>query len=372
VSIDATKTPIADVLRLLGQQTGINVIVDSAVEGVISLHVTDMAGRDALELIVAAAGMTYYWERGAVVVTTPQKLKASGAVQSVPLSVRHVRAGDLVAPLGALVGESNLEISPRGQQVIVTSTPDVIAEARQLVESMDRPLPQVAIEVRVVEIQSERLRELGISWSAQRLGSTLISGTFTPPPFASDPAGTAALSKATSTYELDVMLQALERRGHARILASPRLMTLGGQASRILIGDRVPYFTTQFNSDTGAREVIVEFVEVGIRLDLLPDVQADRSITTRIRTEISSIIDFRGPMQEIPWVKTREAETTVRVDRNQWVSLGGLITRIDRETVVSVPVLGDIPALGSLFQSRSSESVETEVVIMVSPTLVRS
>jgi type II secretory pathway component GspD/PulD (secretin) len=288
----------------------------------------------------------------------------------VPLPVRHVRASDVVPTLEALVGADQLEVSPRGQHVVVTSTPDVVAQARSLVEAIDQPLPQVAIEVRVVEISVDRLRELGLRWIGERKGTSLLSGIFSPPVSSQLPPGVVEFTKSTAAYSLDATLEALERRGQARTLASPRLMTLGGKSARILIGDRIPYFTTQYNDD-GTREVIVDFVEVGVRLDLSPDVQADRSITTHVRTEVSSIVSFRGPLEEIPWVKTREAEATVRVERNQWISLGGLLSREERQTVVSVPVLGDIPVVGSLFKSRSTDQVETEVVIMMSPTLVQ-
>jgi type II secretory pathway component GspD/PulD (secretin) len=305
------------------------------------------------------------------VVTTAERLKASGALRSVALPVRHVRAADLAPSLGGLGdGEQTVQVGPRGQHLIVTATPDRLAQARDLVAAMDRPLPQVAIEVRVVELATDRLREVGIDLAAVRRGSTMVSGAFTPPAFAVSPAGTLELEKTTSEYTLDATLKVMERRGQARILASPRLLTLAGQPARILVGDRVPYFTTQFGID-GKSQVVVNFVEVGIRLDFVPNVQADHAITTRIRSEVSSIVSFRGPLEEIPWVKTREAETTVRVERGQWVSLGGLLSREERETVVSVPLLGDIPALGSLFRSARSERLETEVVIMVSPTLVR-
>jgi general secretion pathway protein D len=123
--------------------------------------------------------------------------------------------------------------------------------------------------------------------------------------------------------------------------------------------------------ETGARRS-VQFVEVGIHLELLPEVQANHAITTHIRAEVSSIVSFRSPLQEIPWVKMREAETSVRIERDRWIRLGRLLSREERRTIVSIPVLGDIPVVGQQFRSTSTENVDTEVVNMVSPTLLSS
>ena len=111
-------------------------------------------------------------------------------------------------------------------------------------------------------------------------------------------------------------------------------------------------------------------LSAGIGLSITPIVNEEGFITTRIRSEVSTIVGWRGPNNEVPWVRTREAEATLRVRDGDTIVLAGLLSSEERKTRSKVPILSDIPILGGLFSSKRTEKVDTEVIITITPRVI--
>ncbi len=153
---------------------------------------------------------------------------------------------------------------------------------------------------------------------------------------------------------IQVAIDLMIREGNARVLANPKIATLNGKAATMLVGQRIPFQVTgtTFAGGGAAQTTQVQREEVGIKLSITPLINADGYITTVIRPEVSSVTGFRGANNDLPVVSTRQAETTVRLKDGSSVIIGGLLSEEKSSNVTKVPILGDIPVLGSAVPAR--------------------
>ena len=249
---------------------------------------------------------------------------------------------------------------------------------------------QVLIEVRFAEVNRSLTKNFGFDWNVQGpdyTGTSFAGGVLPPqthstPQFMRiDPKDLALSTQATHLFELrrgtdiNVILRALQEKGLIRILAEPNLLTMTGEEANFLAGGEFPIAVVQSTGGVGAGAVTVEFKEFGIRLRFKPDVASDDSIRMQVEPEVS-VLDF-GPAAirlsgfQIPALVTRRAKTTVQLRSGESLVIGGLISQTDNKTNSQVPILGSIPILGQLFSSERFQKQETELLVLVTPRLMR-
>jgi len=207
----------------------------------------------------------------------------------------------------------------------------------------------VVLEVWVQEVATEALRDLGVDWEG--VPSFLESNA---PVF---------LELEWDAWDLILALRIMEERGDAKLLANPKITTLSGQAASIFVGDRVPVVLT---SEDGRRTM--EFLESGINLQVTPRISEDGYITILVEPQVSTFI-WRADT-DYPQIRTREAETTVRVRNGQPFVLGGLIQEQESEAIKRIPFLSQLPILGKLFQWKETKQNQTEMTIFLIPRIV--
>ena len=213
----------------------------------------------------------------------------------------------------------------------------------------DQPLPQVVLEVWVQEMTSNALKDLGIEWR----GVPSVSGGDAP----------VFLELEWTPWDLILALRVLEEKGEAKLLANPKISTLSGQPARIFVGDRVPVVLK--NEDGSS---FVSFLESGINLRVTPRISDDEYVTILVQPEVSTFV-WRTET-DYPQIRTREAETTVRVKDGQPFVLGGLLQDEEHELVSGIPFLSQLPVLGKLFQWRDTKQSQTEMTIIVIPRII--
>ena len=160
----------------------------------------------------------------------------------------------------------------------------------------------------------------------------------------------------------------LENDNKAKILSNPRVITLNNQQSEIFVGDRIPYTITTVAGGVATTEV--RFVEPGIRLRITPSIIDRDFVVIKIEPEVSFIFAFRGPQDQYPWVKTRNATAYVRVPNNQPFVLGGLLNQEDKKNFYKIPFLGSLPILGKLFSYQKHTTTDSELIITVTPIIL--
>lgn len=381
VTLDAEDAYLPSVLKILAEKGNLNIITGPGVTaGRLSIHMKDVPVDQAVNLVVRAAGLAYERIGNSILVAEPRALEKETGLSSYVVDLKYADANDVKNALKNL--SATIEVDRGGNRLIVVTSPRVISEIEQIVSIMDAPAKQVMLEARIVEVSTDDAKRLGIDWDLlNRQGFIIVEGT----PAASAPEvlpnlmpyvrgrpGTGTLELSRQAKAFQVAIDALIRDGNARVLANPKIATLNGREASILIGNRIPFVVTgtTFAGGGAAQTQQIQREEVGIKLRITPLINADGYITTTIDPEVSSVISFRGENSDLPVVATRQASTTVRLKDGNSVIIGGLLSEEKTTTVVKVPILGQIPGLGLLFQHHVVTSTKKDLVIEVTPRIL--
>src|SRR5262245_11471481 len=389
VSLDAADADLPRVLQILAERGGFNLITGPGVAaGRISVRMKDVPVDQAVNLVVRAAGLGYERIGNSILVADPRSLKEETGLSSYIVELKYADAEEVRAALHDLV--ETVQVDKGGNRLIVVTSPRVISEIEEIVQVMDAPTRQVMLEARIVEVSTDNLKKLGIDWDQlNRRSYTFIEGNYDSITGGSGIGGAISglkvfpntpgthdifklnnFSRIADVYRVVIDLAITD--GSARVLANPKLTTLNGKEASILIGSRIPYEVqgTTFAGNAAAPTTTVEKEEVGIKLRITPLINADGYITTTIAPEVSTVVAFRGANNDLPVVATREASTTVRLKDGSSVIIGGLLSEDKTETVTKVPILGQIPGVGLLFQHHDSQSNKRDLVIEVTPHIL--
>ncbi|MFH1277910.1 MAG: pilus assembly protein N-terminal domain-containing protein [Candidatus Eisenbacteria bacterium] len=242
---------------------------------------------------------------------------------------------------------------------------------------------QILLRVRVAEVNRDRLSELGIDWLVFDRSDKVVEGDKTIGSFAgsvqppSDPLslgeGVTGLVKYVGKEErITSIIHALEEKGGLNLLAKPDLICLNGEEANFLVGGEIPIPISQ-SVTVGAAFFTIDWKEFGVRLGFTPTVVGENLVRLAVEPEVSSLdysnaITFSG--FNIPAIRTRRAKTTVELHDGETFIIGGLLNTTETELVSRVPILGSIPLLGMLFSNTSKQLSETELMILISPTIV--
>jgi len=303
-------------------------------------------------------------------------------------SLRYASADDVAAKLKAKIDNLSVgmvQADTRSNQVIVRAFPDRLREVDQLIESLDERTRAVLIDVRIIKIVLNPQYDYGIDWTkafseshSAALRKLAFRGAF---PISSTVSTVSTLGTVGNiawgdidSSEFAVELKFLEQVSETKVLANPSISVENNKEAKIHIGDKLAYVTTT-TIGTGESQRVNEevvFIDVGVKFSVTPTINADGFISMIIKPEISSQASSLTTPQgaSIPLVNTTTVETTVIVEDGNTIIIGGLrqdeVTRSDR----GIPVLKDIPLLGSLFSNEAEETTQTEIVILLTPHVV--
>lgn len=387
VSLDAEDAALPTVLKILAEKGDLNIITGPGVAaGRITIRMKDVPIEQAVNLVVRAAGLAYERIGNSILVADPRTLQEETGLSSYVVDLKFADAAEVKEALKNL--SAKIEVDQSGNRLIVVTSPRVISEIESLVERLDVPAKQVMLEARVVEVGTDDLIRLGVDWEAlSSQGFLFVEGNYDSSigqgnqvtglrVFPNTP-GTLDIFKfknfSREAKFFNVVVDLLVRDGHARVLANPKLATLNGKEATMLVGTRIPYVVsgTVFAGGGAAPVERIEREEVGVKLKITPLINADGYITTTITPEVSSVIGFQGANADLPVVATRQATTTVRLKDGQSVIIGGLLSEEKTTRTSKVPLLGDIPGLGYLFQHNTVTTTKKDLVIEITPRILQ-
>lgn len=303
------------------------------------------------------------------------------------LSVKYGDVNDVRTLLSTLVPDVVYNVDTRLNLIIAEGSPGAIDQVRDLLAEIDRPLDQVMIDLKVVDISDNGSKQLGVSWGGgdgqnftpglvttslneyamgETIGRDAAGNPIANPGIQlTGPVPMAIGTFARSPLALQASIQFLVTQNEAKILASPRVASLSGVESLIHIGDKYPivYF------DPRAGQFQVQYVDIGIKLDVKSEVKADGYVVVEVRPEVSTLLELIN--NQYPRTAVRIVETTMRVKDGDTIIIGGLIREEDIQNVSKVPLLGDLPVLGALFRSTVVTKNRNEVVLMMTPSIMR-
>ena len=299
----------------------------------------------------------------------------------------------ITTALKQVLGLQRIIDNPDSNAIVIRDTPAKVAAAEQLIHDLDRGKAEIVMEVSVVEADRDRIRDLGLYPATVTATGSITPGLnggmiFAPPGSSSSTTGTLGLASTLSTRDFAVVLpsavaNAVLNDSRTRILQNPQVRATDGQTAKLKIGQRIPYATGSFlpsigGATTGGGGIGLlastqfQFQDVGVNLDLTPHLLANGDVAIHASIEISSLgapLTVGGVSE--PTFGQRKIEHDIRLKEGEVSVLGGLIQSNITNSVSGVPFLGDIPFLRYLFSSEHAERQETEVLVMLTPRVVR-
>jgi type II secretion system protein D len=263
---------------------------------------------------------------------------------------------------------------PMTNTLLLSASPRYFDVIAQMIAELDQPPAQVLVQVLLAEVAIDDSTDFGMDWNFKRKfgDSTVSTGTN----FAVAANLTPGFSVSVTGGDLSFFLRALQAQSRLEVLSRPQIMASDNQKATINIGQRVPFITNSRVTENGTTLNTVQYQQIGIILNVIPRINPDGFVKLTVAPEISSL-DRANDIEISPGVKaivinSRSAETTVTVQDGHTIVIGGLITTSDQTTEDKVPILGDIPILGWLFRSTHVSKERTELLIILTPTVIRN
>ena len=408
VTIHAEDANLSTILSIIAEDSDYNIVTGPSVSSgkKLTIHLDDIPILDALDLIIRASGLSYEVKGNSILVAESSKLNEEIGLSPHIIELKYANAKEVQDLLKNIT--ENITIDRSSNKLLIKASPKKIAEIQKVVENVDIPALQIMLEARLIEVSSSDEEKLGIDWSKLAQLTTIVAENASPLDVAGggssgsllpgmtyvvddlgnvietfepqntgelpsqmyfqriNPNNTIGFSRQMTAF--DITLDMLIKNNEATVLADSKVVTLNGHSASISMVDIVPYI---LSSGGVGGQVQVAREEIGIKLDILPTVNTDGFITTQITPEVSSIYDFIGPDQNIPWVKKRISTTTIRVQNDQSIIIAGLLGSDKRYETNKVPFLSSLPWIGKKFFTSTSEVERTtDLIIQITPKVV--
>ncbi len=367
------------------------------------LELKNVPVSEAFALVLQMSGLVGRRVYNSLLITTPERMTKMGFSSPVikTYTIYNQAALQSVASGNAATAGSSAANSPLITQLQtiyksrgITPVPDTLLDARtstlvvigtqeaidiadQIVPVLDRPMPQVVVEVKLIELSKRASQELGVTYGYSQ-DKTGVSFNNTLPEGAGNPAGGQGESVITFNSlsrfapNFNVRLNALVRDGQARIMSSPRLTIQHGVLAKFDATTQFPIVSTTTTATTATQTVTQ--LNIGESVQITPFIDTEQNMVTM---KLTPTISTRGAAvnigtQAVPEVNQRQVDTILRVPDGESVIIGGLMRMSETENVDKIPLLGDIPLLGALFSTREKSQEEVEIVIMVTPRILKA
>ncbi|MBU0468265.1 MAG: hypothetical protein KKF78_00380 [Candidatus Omnitrophica bacterium] len=369
IDLDFNETNLSDIIMIIGEIGNMNIVLDPSLKNnTFDLNLKQVTIKEALLLISKSYDLGFQQVENSLYITRRENLREQNIVSKV-IKVHNINVDEAIT----LINDLDLKTSASQEinSLILVGEPDVLVRAENIIKQIDQAQPQVVLEAKIIEINKDALKEFGIDWSDSMSLSFQESGRPLEFDNVEDVAGSVykAFAFQRSPLQITQIIKMLENQNKAKVLSNPRITTLNNKEAEIFVGDRIPYTIT--NVTGGVATTDVRWVEPGIRLSITPSIIEDDFVVLKVKPEVSYIFAFRGPNDEFPHVKTREALAYVRVKNHQPFILGGLLNQEDKKNLYKVPFLGNVPLLGNLFKYEKHTVLDTELIITIIPTIVQ-
>lgn len=355
LSLSVQEAPVRDVLQSMAQMAGRNLVLDSQIPGTLSLEIQQLPFAQALEMVTRSQGLCFREEGNTLWVASPERMDALyGRLTVHPLE--YISARETAETLKPLFS-TPLAWSRDTNAILFHGSPGEENRLKEALKALDRPTRQITLEARILSLGESASRELGLQWDWSSLpeGREKGEGGF---------GGRIHLGHGYGA-SFQARLSALCQEGKARVLATPRIITLPGREASIFIGDHIPVVTEKVTNSTTTSTT--EYVDAGIRLSYTPYLSQDGLITAKVHTEVSTptlIAELKNYR-----ITSRTADTHVRLREKETLVIGGLISEQEQHRMEAIPLLSKLPLLGELFKFRSRSRNRTEVCMFLTPYL---
>lgn len=452
MSLDLKGMDIRDVLKILSQKSGLNIVADSEVNGTVTLYLKDVSVMDAIT-IIASTNKLAYEQTGTLIrlmnekdyekahgrsfedrtKTEVAKLNYTSAVEigkavsqmkseigkvisddvsgtivmidapdnikrmrqviaemDVPLVTEvfpldYAKAESLKEKISEMVSKEagSVKFDEKTNKLVVKDTEQRVEDIRKVINAFDEKTREVLIDANIVQVTLSDKYSYGIDWlDIAKMGGVKLTGDTNLSTGLSNVTPNT-LSIATTGRNYTTIISLLKTYGKTNVLSRPRIMVLDRKEAKILVGSKEVYVTSEVTTTSGGTYHTtdnVQFVDVGVRLAVTPEINRAGFVTLKIKPEVSNAdatktVELKNPdgstRTVVPYVTTAEAETSVAVKDGTTIIIGGLMKDTLVDHVEKVPFLGDMPLVGKLFTAKGKSKEKTELVIFLTPHIIQ-
>jgi type IV pilus assembly protein PilQ len=422
ITIDLQNTEIRDFIRILADTGKLNLVMDPDVQGSAGFKFTDTPWDQVLDVVLKNSGLGKEVQNGVLRVAKVDKLQKeeeerkkleeikalAGELQTITRPLSYAKVGEVQKILKDILSKRGSAIlDERTNTLIITDLPHRIPVIEDLIQTLDVQIQQVQIEARVVEANKDWQRQFGVKWPTSNNGDVALtsSGTTstttpwvgTTAPFwngttglskpasgqqgaiawnpgkdgvtsIAAPAGELWLSFLSNRFSINAVLQALESEGTVKIVSSPKIVTQNNKKATILSGEKIPYPTQQGGAQGGA--ITVAFIDANLQLDVTPQITNEGTIIMDIKLEKAEA-DFSRTVNGTPTILRKALETQMLVRDGGTAVLGGVYITNSTVGTAGVPFLAKLPIIGFLFRKDTKQEKNAELLIFITPRILR-
>ncbi len=414
IDVDYQTASLRTVLRQLAEIGGVNLVVDSSVptEATVDLKLAQVPWYQVMDVILRTGALTYELDGTVIRVLSldQQKMEltrrnetrqesAKVVLSDLPthrFRLSYADAADIAKLLTDLKftadGRSAIQAEPRTNMLIVQAGENDLEQIREIVADLDRAEPQVEIEARVVQTLNESLRNIGVRWGAggevsSALGNTTglafpnsgavqavtNAGGVSPEQFAANnDSGSViglAMGAINGALNIDVALRALETEGALKVISTPRITTQNNQEAEVTQGVEIPYQVV--TTTGGVTSTSIQFKDAALKLLVTPKITAADTVIMAIQLENGTPSDILGSEAAGPSIRTDRARTSVQVADGATTVIGGILATTDQNDTTRTPGLSRVPLLGWLFKNNVETTRAQELLIFITPRIIR-
>ena len=389
------------IYKALGDAFGINILFDPNLrDQEIAVTLRDVTAQAALETLMRASGQFYkVMDEHSIIVAqdTPQNRRTYEDLVIQTFFLSNAEVKDMLTILRSLIDARKIATNEQLNAIILRDTADKVKVAERIIEANDKSKAEVVVDIELLQINSQRLRDLGVSLSSYSVGQQLGfpsttttgsggTGTGTGTGTTSTPSGISLSSLRfinQSNWFLTLpsfVYNFIKQNTDAQLLAKPQIRISEGEKANLVIGDKVPIPLTTFNTqNAGTSGGIVpitsfQYQDVGIKIEIEPRVHHNQEVTLKLKIEVSNlngnVSGTNGESQ--PIIGTRMIDSVIRLQDGETNFLAGLIRTDESNTDKGFPGLSEIPLLGRLFSNKHNEGARTDVILTLTPHIVRN
>jgi general secretion pathway protein D len=379
VTLEFRDALLKSVFEVLSRTSGINFVFDRDVRPDLraTIYVRETSIEDAVNFLLVTNQLEMKVLNENTILVYPNLPNKARDYQELVVKSFYLGNADVKQTLNLIktvVKTRDVFIDERLNLLVMRDTPKAIRLAEKLIAAQDLAEPEVILELEVLEVTRSKMQNLGLQYPTQTAAG--VAGAAGP--------GQATLKElqnfnaglvALSITDPAIVINLKRQDGDTNLLANPRIRVRNREKAKVHIGDRVPVITTTSTANVGVSES-VQYLDVGLKLDVEPNVYLDDQVAMKVGLEVSNIVKEIRPVSNTGTltyqIGTRNTATVLRVANGETQVLAGLIQDEDRRTADKVPGLGDMPILGRLFSNNNDSRTKTEIVLLITPYVVRN
>ena len=380
-------TEFQDICKAVSKAFGFNVIFDSQLkEKKVTVDLRDLKPEQALDNLMQVGGCFYKVLDEATIIVVPDTQQNRRAYEDLVIQTFYLSNGDVKDVsnvLRSIIDAKRMGINQELNAIVLRDSVDKVALAQKIIESNDKSLAEVLLNVELMEVDSNKLQEFGseLSTYSETLNYTPLDSSGAPiASGGSYQLGHIDLSRGNWSLTVpSLAIYLIKNITEAQFLAQPQLRISEGEKASLHLGDRVPIVTAQFQTYQQPGQSYYpaynsfQYTDVGIKIDIEPRIHHNREVTLKLKVEVSAVsgnVDV-GNGQKVPQISTRTIQSVIRLKDGETNLLAGLL-RSDRNTGQSgFPWLQDLPLIGSLFSHKTKSEKRTDLILSITPQIIR-